>query len=66
MIRHRKLSFSYVLFKQKSQSYEYSTFNSVKATSKDTVKFIEDVVRNRVDVPSSKWRVEVCVYERVC
>ena len=60
--RYCKLSFPYVLFERKSQSYEYRTFNSVEATSKDTVKFIEDVVCSRVDL-SAKWEVEVCVYE---
>ena len=54
----RKLSLGYVLFEHKSQVYQYSAFNSVEATSKDTVKIIEDAIRT-----SFKREVEVCVYE---
>jgi len=61
--RHRKLTFSYVLFERKSQSYEYSTYNSVEATSEDTVGFIEDVVRSRIGTRYYNQEVEVCVYE---
>ena len=63
MVRHRKLSFGYVLFEHKSRFYEYSMLGSVEATSKDTVKFIEDVVCSRIDIPSSERKVGVCVYE---
>ena len=62
--RHRKLPlFGYVCFERKSRIYEHSTFGSVEATSKDTVKFIEDVVCRRVGIPSSERKVTVRVYE---
>ena len=63
VVQHPKLSFGYVLFEHKSQFYEYSAFGSVKATSKDTAKFIEDVICSRIGSPSSKRKVRVCVYE---
>lgn len=57
------MTFDYVLYEHKSQLYEYKTFDSVEATSKDTVKIIEELVCSRIDIPSSEGKVEVCVYE---
>ena len=64
--RHRKLSFDYNLFERKPAfpSHKFKFSGSVEVTSDLTVKFIRDLIRERIDVcPGS---VKVCVYQVRC